>query len=141
MIRMKMCKLNKPDSLDAAVKGNAPKNNLSLFSFLPRRLEGGADWSLDILLAENDPIPKGLYHSAQGCERRATLSAHGEMNRLPCKGCITAPTDAFSPPCRNHWRGFSYIPSSPPKSAALGCVTSRYDTTNGMCGIDCRNGD
>jgi hypothetical protein len=53
-------------------------------------------WSLDILLAENEPIPKGLYHSAQGCERRATLGAHGEMNRLPCKGCITAPTDAFS---------------------------------------------
>jgi hypothetical protein len=56
-------------------------------------------WSLGILLAEIEPIPKGLYHSAQGCERRATLGAHDEMNRLPCKGCITSrpmhsPSDA-----------------------------------------------
>ena len=72
------------------------------------------DWSLDILQTETEAIPKELYHSAQGCEARATLGVCTEMNPQPCKGCIPAPTGPFSPPCRNHWPGFWCIPSSPP---------------------------
>ena len=36
------------------------------------------------------------------------------------------PLGPFSPPCRNHWPGFSSIPSSPPKTAVPRCATPRY---------------
>jgi hypothetical protein len=49
-------------------------------------------------------IPKGLRHSAQQpcCEARATLGSSIErtVNPTICKGCITASTDPFLPPCR-----------------------------------------
>ena len=42
-------------------------------SFNPHPARAGGVWSLDILPSEKQAIPKGLYHSAQGCEQRATL--------------------------------------------------------------------
>jgi hypothetical protein len=124
-------------------------------------------WSVDILPSGTEAIPKGLNPPAQGCAPRATLGVCAKMNPQPCKGCITAPTGPFSPPCRNHWPGFSCIPSSPPKTAVPCCATPRsgknYTTiweafsstwiaspsssaawkTMSTCrpGIDCREGD
>src|SRR5208282_1877853 len=52
-------------------------------------------------------IPKGLHHSAQGCEARATLGERIEKTPQPCEGCINTAPNPFSPPCRNHWLRFS----------------------------------
>ena len=43
-------------------------------------------WSLDILQIEREAIPKGLYHSALGCARRATLGACAQIYPQTLKG-------------------------------------------------------
>ena len=40
------------------------------------------------------PIPTGLYHSAQGCEGRATLGHAPQLFSQPQRGCITASSAA-----------------------------------------------
>jgi hypothetical protein len=42
-----------------------------------------ADWSLDIFSQPQKAIPKGLYHSAQGCEERATLGGLTQFHHQP----------------------------------------------------------
>jgi hypothetical protein len=91
------------------------------------RTAPNCQWSLGILQTEQEPIPKGLHHSAQGCAPRATLGGCAEMEPQPCRGCIIAPTGSFWPPCRNLQAGFSSI--------------MNWHTTNGLCGIERYDGD
>jgi hypothetical protein len=59
------------------------------------------------------PIPTGLYHSAQGCEARATLGHTPHYFSQPQRGCITVPSTACCNPV-----GVDFILSGSPRVAS-----------------------
>ena len=82
-------------------------------------------WSLDILPTEKEAIPKGLHHSAQGCEARATLGESAEKRPPTLKGL-------------HHCLDRSMLAAKPPSLAKI--LVTPFARPNSLCGIDRREG-
>jgi hypothetical protein len=83
-------------------------------------------WSMGILATGQEPIPKGLQHSAQGCAPSATLGVWADISQ-PCKGWIIISNNPFRPSCRKTRARFSSV--------------SKWHTTNRRRGIVRRAAD